>query len=172
MQSLTGKYTCTATATLSQLINLLVARIILTALKQVVRVPGDLHGGRFHFLAVIYHFWFRGFLQVFQMLLGWKRISRKDVSKCFQQALQLACIIFGEVERAMQMAFVVKMYHGAITDKVVDWVISENDFALQLSKCHISWVKLKIKATTREVFHSNLQFMLLMRWHRIFCSSV
>ena len=46
--------------------------MIRRALSQVIHVTGDLHGGRFHFLATIYSLFYGSFIQYIQILLGWK----------------------------------------------------------------------------------------------------
>ena len=50
------------------------------ALDKFVPVPGDLHVS-FHLLDSIYHLFYGGLLQAFQMALGWKRICCTDVAK-------------------------------------------------------------------------------------------
>ena len=49
------------------------------AMNRVVMIPGDLHGGGFHFLAVVYLLFYGGFLQPLQYALGWKRIRGTDI---------------------------------------------------------------------------------------------
>jgi hypothetical protein len=40
----------------------------------VLMISGDLHGGGFHFLAVVYLLFYGGFLQAMQYSMGWTRI--------------------------------------------------------------------------------------------------
>ena len=60
--------------------------IIQKALKQVVNVTGDLHGGLFHFLHETYTLLFGILIQTVQALLGWKLIKGSDVTTCYQQS--------------------------------------------------------------------------------------
>ena len=76
------------------------------ALAQVITVPGDLHGGLFHFLNAIFSLFFTSLIQPVQKILGWKRLQGKDVSKCYQQAAGLATMISTELERNLLHKFV------------------------------------------------------------------
>ena len=60
--------------------------IIQKALKQVVNVTGDLHGGLFHFLHATYTLLFGILIQTVQALLGWELIKGSDVTTCYQQS--------------------------------------------------------------------------------------
>ena len=67
--------------------------IIMKALKRVVNITGDLHGGYFHFLQETYTLFFRILIQPVQALPGWKRIKVSDVTTCYQQAEGLTIIM-------------------------------------------------------------------------------
>jgi hypothetical protein len=62
------------------------AQLLSKALDQCIALPGDLHGGGFHFLVVVYNLYYGRFIQPIQTPLGWKRIRGKDVTQCYQQA--------------------------------------------------------------------------------------
>ena len=68
-------------------------------MQQIIHVPGDLHGGCFHFLSAIYSLYYAALIQPIQALIGWKRIKGTDVTKCYQQAAGLAMMITGELEK-------------------------------------------------------------------------
>ena len=67
------------------------------AMKQIINVTGDLHGGCFHFLAAGYSLFYASFIQPIQTLLGQKRISGTDVTRFYQQAAGLALLIADEL---------------------------------------------------------------------------
>ena len=68
-------------------------------MQQITHVPGDLHGGCFHFLSAIYSLYYAALIQPIQALIGWKRIKGTDATKCYQQAAGLAMMITGELEK-------------------------------------------------------------------------
>jgi hypothetical protein len=75
------------------------AQLLSKALDQCVALPGNLHGGGFHFLVVVYNLYYGGFIQPIQTDLGWKRILGKDVTQCYQQVAGLITMILLKVER-------------------------------------------------------------------------
>jgi hypothetical protein len=80
--------------------------IFAQALNRIIMVPGDLHGGGFHFLMVVFQLFYGGVLQAFQTALGWKKIRGTDVTKTYEQSAQLASLVLAEVERQMYATFV------------------------------------------------------------------
>ena len=70
-------------------------------MQQIIHVPGDLHGGCFHFLSAIYSLYYAALIQPIQArLISWKRIKGTNVKKCYQQAAGLAMMITaGELEK-------------------------------------------------------------------------
>jgi hypothetical protein len=62
------------------------AQLLSKALDQCVALPGDLHGGGFHFLVVVYNLYYGGIIQPIQTALGWKQICGKDITQCYQPA--------------------------------------------------------------------------------------
>jgi hypothetical protein len=76
------------------------------AMTRVLMIPGDLHGGGFHFLATVYLLYYGGLLQPLQYALGWKRIRGSDVTKTYQQCAALALLALGEIERGLYGAFI------------------------------------------------------------------
>jgi hypothetical protein len=81
----------------------------------VMVVPGDLHGGNFRFLMVIFQLVYGGFLQAIQVALGWKKIHGTNVTKTYEQPAQLAIIVLTEVERQLYATFVAHL------DKATDF---------------------------------------------------
>ena len=71
------------------------------ALDQVIFIPGDLHGGGFHVMQVVYNLFYGAIIQKVQAVLKWKRICSSDVSKCYQQSTSLASILARELERSL-----------------------------------------------------------------------
>ena len=69
------------------------------ALSQVIRETGDLNSGRFHFISAIHSLHCGLFIQLFQILLGWKRIWGSDVGKCYQHAAGLAMMTSDGLEK-------------------------------------------------------------------------
>jgi hypothetical protein len=53
------------------------AQLLSKALDQCFMLPGDLHGGGFRFLVVVYNLYYGGFIQPIQTALGWKWIHPK-----------------------------------------------------------------------------------------------
>jgi hypothetical protein len=84
-------------------------RIFSQVLAQVVFLPGDLHGGRFHTLSAIYNLFYGGLLQPIQFKLGWKKICGRDVMKTFQQCKFLFNLVFEEAERIVNNLFIENM---------------------------------------------------------------
>jgi hypothetical protein len=80
-------------------------QLLSKALDQCVALPGDLHGGGFHFLVVVYNLYYGSFIQPIQIALGWKRIRGKDITQCYQQAAGLVTMILLEVERQLYHAY-------------------------------------------------------------------
>ena len=82
-----------------------------------IHVPGDLHGGCFHFLSAIYSLYYGALIQPIQALVGWKRIKGTDVTKCYQQAAGLAIMIASELEKNLLNAYMHEVWtdHDATT---------------------------------------------------------
>ena len=89
------------------------------ALGQVIHVTGNLHSGRFHFLAAIYSLFYGSFIQFIQLLLGWKCIHRSDVTKCYQQAAGLVLMAADEMEKKLCLR-ISMMFYSIILRKGVD----------------------------------------------------
>ena len=83
------------------------------AMGQVIHVTGDLHGGLFHFLSAIYSLYYGTLIQPIQIMLGWKRISGTDVSKCYQQAAGLVLMICDEFERQLILHYFNDVFSNA-----------------------------------------------------------
>jgi hypothetical protein len=138
------------------------------ALKQIIHVPGDLHGGCFHFLSAIYSLFYGSLIQPIQILLGWKRIRGSDVTKCYQQAAGLALMASTEFERHLFHAFFKEIYQNP--DMVLE-IIRTNDapaLALKLASKYQEWFKTKRSTTKDEYFQSALNFVSMMERYRVF----
>ena len=80
------------------------SEIFLEALMVVKQLPGDWHTGM-NSLQSIYNLYYVGFLDQFQELLGWKKISN-DVRSCYYQAARLVSFVSDELSRFMAHQFV------------------------------------------------------------------
>jgi hypothetical protein len=105
-------------------------QVIRKALKQMVIIPGDLHGGGFHMLGPQYTLFYPAFLQPIQVALGWKRIKGKDVSICFQQASMLADMTLVECERVLYHL----VLHKCPEDQLALLMTRPSELAVYLAK--------------------------------------
>ena len=80
------------------------ADVFLKALSRVMSAPGDWHTG-LNMLTSIYKFYYDGFLDQFQSLLGWQRIE-KDVRNNYHQSLRLVTFVHDELYRVLLHKFV------------------------------------------------------------------
>jgi hypothetical protein len=81
------------------------AQLLSKVLDQCVDLPGDLHGGAFHFLVVVSDLYYGGFIQPIETTLGWKWICGKDITQCYQQAAGLVTMILLEIEPQLYHAY-------------------------------------------------------------------
>ena len=81
--------------------NFKATNMIRKALGQVIHVTGDLYGGCFHFLSLIYLLFYGSLIQFLQIILGWKRIWGSDVTKCYQQVAGLVLMAADEAEQLL-----------------------------------------------------------------------
>ena len=106
-----------------------ISNILTNAMNQIIPLPGDLHGGCFHFLGAIYTLFYGCIIQPVQTsLLGWKRIKGSDVTKCYQQAAGLVLMISDEIERHLVCEFLL-----GTKDMFIDTDHPE-EFAIQIAK--------------------------------------
>jgi hypothetical protein len=142
------------------------------AINRVVMVPGDLHGGGFHFLAVTFLLYYGGFLQPIQFALGWNRIRGSDVTKTYQQSASLAILVLGEVERGMYYAFVKDLMNELGPTFAEEYVERPKAFSTFIGKRFIKWVECKTEESTDEVFRLSLLYMQITRKYKLFRLSV
>ena len=91
------------------------ARVMIQkSLNQVIHIPGDLHGGCFHFYSDIYALYYGYIIQPIQALLGWKHIKGFDVTNCHQQTAGLGIMIRYEMER-----HIITMYAKSIDNNPI-----------------------------------------------------
>ena len=147
--------------------------MIRKALGQVIHVTGDLHGGRFHFLAAIYSLFYGAFIQFVQILLGWKRIRGSDVTKCYQQAAGLVLMGADEVEKILVSAYLndVLFNDRCARDRLCQERNSK-EYGLLIAKGYRKWLKKKQKNTTDDVFRMMINFVLLTDDYREFRMSL
>jgi hypothetical protein len=82
-------------------------------LSRIVFSIGDLHGSSFHVLGPVYSLFYGGFLQVFKVAMGWKRIQHTKVEKTFEQCSLLALLVLEQCERQLLDAFVCTLSRGS-----------------------------------------------------------
>ena len=138
-------------------------------MQQIIHVPGDLHGGSFHFLSAIYSLYYAALIQPIQALIGWKRIKGTDVTKCYQQATGLAMMITGELEK--------HLFHHEISgdldevSKMLD-IQDPKALAIHMADGYHRWLERKEKSSTDQYLKMSISFVWLMDMYRLFCLSV
>ena len=143
--------------------------MIRKALEQVIHVTGDLHGGRFHFLAVIYSLFYGSLIQYIQVLLGWKRIRGTDVTKCYQQAAGLVLMTADEGDKLLITAYLHDVFHNNMAAR--QWLCNEGSsvkFALLIAKGYRAWLQEKQRTTTDAKFRKLVNFVLIVDDYREF----
>jgi hypothetical protein len=143
--------------------------VINKALNQIIHVPGDLHGGCFHFLAAVYSLFYGSLIQPIQILLGWKRIRGTDVTKCYQQAAGLALMIANELDRHLFTTYFKDVYDRN-SENLHQLLSTEESqkLALEIADGFRKWVKEKRSSTTDEYFRMILNFLSMMEMYRVF----
>ena len=141
------------------------AHMIHEALGQVINITGDLHGGRFHFLASIYNLYYGSIIQFCQHLLKWKRIRGTDVTKCYQQAAGLAMMISDEIERQLLATFFHEVRNNAGNLESFNAELDAREFAVKVAKDYRSWLVTKSRQSNDEVFVMAVNFVLMMEMY-------
>ena len=139
------------------------------ALGQIIHVTGDLHGGRFHFLAKIYSLFYGSFIQFTHLLLGWKHICGTDVTKCYQQAAGLILMAADEIEKVFFSAYLHDVLFNNPEER--DRLCREGnpkEFGLLIPKGYRKWLKEKQCSTTDQVFKMLVNFVLMVDDYREF----
>jgi hypothetical protein len=122
------------------------------ALDRVVMVPGDLHGGGFHFLGVVFILFYGSFMQPVQYAMGWKRIRGSDVSKTYQQSALLALIVLNEVERGLYGRFIWSLIDRGNLQIFIAFRDSPKELGQYLAVEFIGWLQKRLEESTDEVF--------------------
>lgn len=139
------------------------------ALGQVIHVTGDLHGGRFHFLAAVYSLFYGSFIQFIQLLLGWKRIRGSYATKCYQQAARLILMAADKIKKV----FICTYLHDVLINnrKQRDRLCCERnskEYGMLIAKGYHAWLKQKQRTTTDQVFRMLVNFVLIVDDYREF----
>ena len=141
-------------------------------MQQIIHVPGDLHGGCFHFLSAIYSLYFAALIQPIQALIGWKQIKGTDVMKCYQQAVGLAMMITRELEKHL-----FHHYNSEISgdldevSKMLD-IQNSKELAIHMADGYHRWLEKKVKTSTDQYLKMAISFVRLMDMYRLFRLSV
>ena len=138
------------------------------AMDQVNFIPGDLHGGGFHIMQVVYNLFYGAFIQKIQAVLKWKRICGSDVSKCYQQATSLASIFATELEHGVLAEYIKIVHHSADRRRAFQQICNAKKLAIHLAEGYRKWIEEHRKDTTNEVFRLTLNFISVMNIYRMF----
>ena len=144
-------------------------KMIKAALCQVIHIPGDLHGGRFHFLSAIYSLFYGSLIQYIQILLGWKKIRGSDITQCYQQAAGLVTMITDELEKHLMGAFIHETHFR--NDQTLNSIKVEKDgreVAILIATQYHQWLLYKQQNSDDEVFRMCINFVLLVNTYREF----
>ena len=141
-------------------------------MQQIIHVPGDLHGGCFHFLSAIYTLYYAALIQPIQALIGWKRIKGTDVTKCYQQAAGLAMMITGELEKHLFHHYTNEI-SGDLDEvsKMLD-IRDRKALAIHMADGYHRWIETKLKNSTDQYLKMTISFVRLMDMYRLFRLSV
>ena len=142
--------------------------MIQKALNQIIHVPGDLHGGCFHFLSAVYTLFYGSLIQPIQIMLGWKRIRGSDVTKCYQQAAGLALMISNELERHLLLAYLKEIHSDLVKRRHLESLTDPKRLALEIANGYNKWIDFKRSQTNDECFQMALNFVTMMEMYRLF----
>ena len=118
------------------------------AMDQVTFIPGDLHGGSFHIMQVVYNLFYCALIQKVQAVLKWKRICGSDVSKCYQQATSLASIFATELERGVLDEYIKIVHHSVDRRRAFQRIHNAKKLAIHLAQGYRKWMEECRKDTT------------------------
>ena len=141
-------------------------------MQQITHVPGDLHGGCFHFLSAIYSLYYAALIQPIQALISWKRMKGTDVTKCYQQAAGLLMMITGELEKQLFHHYSNEI-SGDLDEvsKMLD-IQDPKALAIHMADGYHTWLETKVKSSTDQYLKMSISFVRLMDMYRLFCLSV
>ncbi len=94
------------------------SEVFLQALTVVMEAPGDWHSGM-NMLQSIYNVYYPGFLDQFQGLLNWKRVT-KEVRSCYFQASRLVTFVSDELMRFFLHQFIAERTTAPEDDNLRD----------------------------------------------------
>ena len=140
---------------------------VMRAVDRVIMMPGDLHGGGFHTLGPVYTVFYGGFIQVFQIALGYKRIDASKVEKSYEQSSLLLLRVLRECERHMYDAYIcqVEKDHLALVRRLV---AEPAKLAEWLAIGLVQWIDDKLKSSKDDLFRFGLNFVKMGRLYRSF----
>ena len=137
-------------------------QLLSKALDQCVALPGNLHGGSFHFLVVGYNLYYGGFIQPIQTTLGWKRKWGKDITQYYQQAAGLITIILLEAEQQLYLAYLEMIASwDNLSQQYDDMKERPSALVIHLAKGFLLWIEDRKRASNDEVLKAMIQFMEL-----------
>ena len=138
------------------------------SLQQVIHVPGDLHGGCFHFLSAIYSLYYGALIQPIQALVGWKRIKGTDVTKCYQQAAGLAIMIASELEKNLLNAYMHEVWLDGDATTRMNEINNPNALALAIADGYQTWLDEKIESSTDQYLVMVISYVKVVEMYRLF----
>ena len=118
------------------------------AMKQIINVTGDLHGGCFHFLAAGCSLFYASLIQPIQNLLGWKRISGTDVTHFYQQASGIALLIVDELQKNLYTEYFLHIINDDEKRLKFDIFEDEKELSVHVDINFLQWMELKRTSTT------------------------
>ena len=138
------------------------------ALDQVIFIPGDLHGGGFHVMQVIYNLFNGATIQKVQAVLKWKRICSTDVSKCYQQSTSLASILATELEQSLLSENFRVIQKDPQKRRAFNAVRDPQQLAIHVAESYKAWMNKRGAERTEKVFRMVLNFVTVMNLYRMF----
>ena len=146
--------------------------MIQRALDQVIFIHGDLHGGGFHIMQVIYNLFYGAIIQKVQTVLKWKQICGSDVSKCYQQVASLATVLATEMERHFTSKYIKSVYESDDEKRAFNNIQDSQEFAIFVAKGYTRWIREKRRSTDDQVFRMAINFVSAMNLYRLLRVSV
>ena len=142
------------------------------AIKHIINVTGDLHGGCFDFLAAGYSIFYAIIIQPIQKSLGWKRISGTDVTKCYQQAAGLSLMIEDELEKNIYAEYFLHTINYDKKRLKFEIFEDEKELSVHVAGNFLQWMTLKRTSHTDKCFCVSLNYVHIMNLYRTFRLSV
>ena len=146
--------------------------MIYKATKQIINVTGDLHGGWFYFLAAGNSIFYASLIQPIHNLLGWKRISGTDVTKCYQQAAGIDILIADKLEKNLYAEYFLHIITDDEKRLKFESFEDEKELSVHVARNFLQWMELKQTSTTNKRFCMSSNYVYIMNFYRTFCLSV